>query len=417
MLKVNGPIAHAHEPTPPQAQSVTRSRSTNTLLYLAGHGDALGAHLRRRRGADDRGELALTYSGRVLDACKQLGIRVHCIAARPDGRCFREGDLAIEEVKIPLRSSGGLWYHLGQLIHAVKIVRRARKVRPQMALISTAGHWFMYVPLSWMGVRIVPSLHNTLWPNGCRPRTVIARLTQRLNGWFWKNHVYATLVVSDECARQVRELAGELRSPIHVAVAQYPTDLPSPKPVPPRPPFRVLFAGRIEGNKGIWDVLNAAELLDRRSSGAVHWTFAGRGSDLDALQSEVRLRGLGGIVTCVGHLSPDHYLAAIDASHVVLSPTTSNFCEGLQKVAVEGILRCRPVITTRFSNALDRFGDAIEECEERSAESIASKVELLANNDVIYQSRQSASNRLRSMLFNEQVCYGSLFRRLVASDE
>jgi hypothetical protein len=71
------------------------------------------------------------------------------------------------------------------------------------------------------------------------------------------------------------------------------------------------------------------------------------------------------------------------------------------------------VITTRFSNAFDRFGDALVECEERSAQSIAESVALFIDNPMSYRERQIAAESLRDQVFDRNRCYGTLFRQLL----
>jgi glycosyltransferase involved in cell wall biosynthesis len=222
--------------------------------------------------------------------------------------------------------------------------------------------------------------------------------------------VAGTIAVSDECARQVREISDDPDAPVRVVVAQYPLDLP-PQSLPPREgPFRVLFAGRLERTKGVWDVLAAAQALHESNPGRFAWTLAGSGIELDSLREAVEVAGLASSVSVPGHLSPQELIAAIDAHHVVISPTTSGFSEGLQKVALEGILRGRPVITTIFSNAFDKFGSALIRCEERDPNSIASAVTALADDKQSYERARAESVRYSSVFFDRRQGYKEAVR-------
>jgi len=402
------------EPTGPCDQSMTRfavsptdprPRSVRRLIYVPGPADVLGAFARSISGQDDRGEISLTYSGSVFEACEGAGVDVLCLPTGATPRTLERGRIRIEEIPMPFEGRGGIRFYLGQLLFAMRIIRRARRFSADAALIANQHLWFLYSPLSWLGIRVIPSLHQTFWSRDHRPRDLKSRLLQALDGRFWRRRVHATIAVSEECARQVVELSGPLRSPIRVVVAQYPTDLPPPREPPPGDPFRVLFAGRIRTSKGIWEVLDAAGMLQERQPGRYRWVFAGGGLELDELRLEVTKRGLGEIVTVTGKVAPRRLLELMDECHVVVSPTRSDFREGLQKIAVEGILRGRPVVTTKYSNAFDRFGSALIECEERSAESLAGRIRELESDRLLLRRKADEALKLRSQLFDRDIGY------------
>lgn len=384
------------------------------LIYVPGDADVLGAFTRSISGQDDRGEIAFTYSGSVFEACEGAGVEVLCLPIRNSPRMLEHGRVRINEIRMPFAGRRGIRYYLGQLLFAVRIIRHARLFRADAALIANQHLWFLYSPLAWLGIRVIPSLHQTFWSRDHRPRDLKSRLLQALDGRFWRRRVHATIAVSEECARQVVELSGPLRSQIRVVVAQYPTDLPPLREPPPRNPFRVLFAGRIRASKGIWEVLDAARMLQQRQPGRYRWVFAGGGLELDELRLEVAKRGLGEIVTVTGQVAPRRLLELIDECHVLVSPTRSDFREGLQKIAIEGILRGRPVVTTKYSNAFDRFGPALLECEERSAESLVRAIETLSRDAACYRRIQQVAVQLRPAMTTPNLGYRQAVLSLVS---
>jgi len=389
------------------------SASPRRLLYLAGTGDALGLFRQELLGVDARRELAIPYSRQVLDVCESLGAGVLTIVERSEARRLDHGRVRIEEHPIPFNRARGAVYHLGRILFAFKIAWIAWCFRPQVVLASTSSHWFTLTMLSWMNIKIVTSLHNTFWPQEHPPPGRVRKALLKLNGWFWRSHVAGTIAVSDECARQVREIAAEPAIPVRVVVAQYPNDLP-PQILPPAEgPFRVLFAGRLARIKGVWDVLAAAQSLENSYPGRFAWTLAGDGIELQSLREAVAKAGLENSVSVPGHLTPVEFIAAIDAHHVVISPTTSGFSEGLQKVALEGVLRGRPVVTTIFSNAFDKFGSALVRCEERDPVSIAAAVLRLADNPKAYERARAESVRCSSVFFDRRQGYAAAVREMI----
>src|SRR5262249_52265982 len=127
---------------------------------------------------------------------------------------------------------------------------------------SGTTHWFVLAPLALAGVRVVPCLHNTLWPNGSTPRGIVKRLIRTGDGWFWKMAA-ATLCVSPECQRQVEAIAVTRRAPIFQFRGQYDAETFAAVDPPPADHslLRVLFVGRVVRDKGVFDLIEIARRL------------------------------------------------------------------------------------------------------------------------------------------------------------
>jgi glycosyltransferase involved in cell wall biosynthesis len=403
-LRRDRPFLDLFEPL--RASEFDRDPTKPRLLYLAGTGDALGLFQQELLGIDARRELALPYSSQVVDVCESLGIDLLTVVEGRGGRTLDHGRVRIEEHGIPFTRARGAAFHLGKLLFGLKVAWIAIRYRPQTVLAATSSHWFTLSLLSWMNVRVITSLHNSFWPAAHRPRSGVGRAILKLNGMFWRRCVSATIAVSEECARQAREIASDSTLPIRVVVAQYPDDLPPRVSPPSKQPFRILFAGRLERYKGVWDVLNAAKLLAAAHPGQFVWTIGGDGEELLRLREATQSEGLTDVVSLPGRLTPMQLIEAIDSHHVLLTPTTSSFSEGLQKVALEGVLRGRPVITTVFSNAFGMFRPALLECRERDPQSIAEQVKRLADDPALYEATRSASDRLSGLFHDRSLGYG-----------
>ena len=124
----------------------------------------------------------------------------------------------------------------------------------------------------------------------------------------------AALVASKDIARQLRDLVGETGIDIAEHLPTYSpsqfASIPSPGTVS-RPPFRVFFAGRIEANKGIYDIVEIARRLNAERPGMFQFDICGDGGELDALRRLVegfepsdrrhlsRIPGLAATIRCV----------------------------------------------------------------------------------------------------------------------
>jgi colanic acid/amylovoran biosynthesis glycosyltransferase len=128
-----------------------------------------------------------------------------------------------------------------------------------------------------------------------------------------------------------------------------------PAPFPPRPPLRMLCAGRLMPEKGFDLAIAAANLLADRGV-EVSLDIMGDGplrGSLEAAAAAARapVRVLPG--------GRSELWEAIDAAHVVLAPSRR---EGLGLVALEALARGRPVIATRVGGLVE-----VVECPDDGA--------------------------------------------------
>ena len=127
---------------------------------------------------------------------------------------------------------------------------------------------------------------------------------------------------------------------VPAAVEAAPPPLPSAQ-VPPT----IGYLGRVEPYKGLDDLVDAVALL-RRAWPAARLTIAGDGSWADATRERARQRGVGPAVELPGVVAgrdKEHWFAGL---HVLAVPS-SRF-DNTPLVAMEAMLRARPVVATRI---------------------------------------------------------------------
>lgn len=375
------------------------------ILYAAGNGDAVKSFRNWRRGALTPTEVSITYSGQFFDFCRGRGARADVLSTNAAG-----GEEAAEGIRVrnrlkPLHRWGrGAGFYMVQGLSALRILWLAARLRADAAVVTNDSTFpFLHTPLRWMGVRTVMVLHNSLWPNGyeaCGRATAILR---RLDGWFWRHGAHATICVSPECARQVRRLAGSPRGPVVEMRAMFDRRFHEGIRPPLRregEPFAVLYAGRIEVEKGVLDLLDVAATLHGEAPGRYRFTLCGDGSALARVREEIARRGLGDVVAAPGHLPREGMLEAYGSCHAVVVPTRSTFCEGLCKAAVEGVLAGRPVVTSRLSNGLDVLAGAIVEAQPDDPPSFARAIRHLASDPAAYAAAVAQCPRLAAQFFD-----------------
>jgi len=389
------------------------------ILYALGPGDVVEAYRRWRTGKDVPSEMSITFSGQFFDLCRTSGWQAWAVSSHPRRERIEDGPFIVENRPKRWASRRGLEFHIAQIAYGLSIIRTARRYRADLVVAdSGTTHWFILSLLPWMRIRVIASLHNVLWPNGFKPDGRIHRLLHRLNGRFWRHTADATLCVSPECRRQVLELAGRTRGPIHEYRAMYQPGFWDTVP-PPRPynggPFRILFAGRVEANKGVFDLLAMAERLEQRVPGRIHWDVCGTGTASTELARQVQHRGLGRFVHAHGHLNRTSLRDAYARSHLIIIPTRSDFREGMPRAAAEAVLAGRPVLTSRLANACDVLGEAVIEVEPENIDAyVATILRLLRDRDFYERCRRHCASAARQF-YDPSYGLANVLGRVIAS--
>jgi glycogen(starch) synthase len=291
----------------------------------------------------------------------------------------------------------------------------ALRFRPDVVMLVDSPYPFFFAPLRALGVRVVVTLHCALWPAGYPPDGASARMVNWAKGWFFRNVPDAILVISPECERQVWSVARSLRSPIVQYRPRYRACLADPPSAVPGRPFRVLFAGRIERNKGVFDVVELAARLDKRRPGDFYWTICGTGPAEAALSDAIRESGVCHCVVTRGQLQAQQLVSEYASCDAVLVPTTSRFAEGLNKVAVEAVLAGRPVIISETTHARDVLGEAAVSVAPGDLEGFQRALEHLADDGTFYKARCRAVARAAKAFLGSTISYEAVVERTLRS--
>jgi glycosyltransferase involved in cell wall biosynthesis len=264
-------------------------------------------------------------------------------------------------------------------------MRVALSFRPDVMLISDTPHPFLFAPLKSAGIRLVCALHCTFWPAGFPPTRSVPVGMGMANGWFFRKVCDATLVISPECERQVIRLAGKTKGPVRAYRPKYRARIGQPRPTAAGRPFRVLFAGRCEREKGVFDTLELAQRLAQKRPGDFHFTICGGGSCQPQVEAQIAAAGLTGHVVVRGQLERRELLAEYELCDAVLVPTTPQFVEGLNKVALEALLAGRPAVLSTTIPAGELVGDAALVVPAGDLDGFQRALERLADNPALYR--------------------------------
>ena len=324
-------------------------------------------------GEHDPSQMSLTFSGEFADFCRESGADAYIVTPFGKKQIFRDAKFVIENRPKPQwQSRGGIWYHLAQIRYGIGLFITALRYRAQVAFLhSGSTHYFVMSLFRLGGMQVIPVMHNTLWPSGYPPSGA-KRILALLNGSFFRLAATSVIAVSPECVRQVDQITGGKHCPLYEMKIQFRREYFAKIPAAPphdQQPFRIMFAGRIHENKGVFDVLRIANAVQDRAPGRVAWEICGTGPDLDELRKRQRAMNLETIVTIHGWTPPNEMQHVIARSHLSIVPTRSDFAEGMAMTVIEPILAGRPVITNPVVPALEVLKPACIEARTNDVES------------------------------------------------
>jgi glycosyltransferase involved in cell wall biosynthesis len=220
--------------------------------------------------------------------------------------------------------------------------------------------------------------------------------------------------MSREISRQIDELTGGIHAPILEFLPSYRRDTFADMPMSDHAsrPFRVLFAGRIEANKGVFDLLEIAENVSMHRSDIV-FEIAGEGGAMAELRQQTAARKLGEIVHIHGYCHRPQMRELLRRSHVVIIPTRSDFEEGFNQVVAEAVLSGRPFITSNVCPALEYVREAGIEVAAEDIDGYAAGIERLADNADIYNEKCEACEHLSEQFFDESRSWAAALRTVL----
>jgi glycosyltransferase involved in cell wall biosynthesis len=386
------------------------------IFYMGGAGDSVGSYNYWKSGVDDPRQVSMSYAGQFFDVCREVGADVYALNGWKEKGYLRDGSWTLHNVPVPYWHQGGLRHHLGQFAYGIYMLGLAMRHRAELAVVGGGTHWFVLALFRMAGIEVVPSIHCVLWRKFSPPAGRIARIIRRLNGWFFGRVPLAVLSASDEIARQIQSISGD-RGPCPLVefLPTYETSTfaPTGTPAPEPRPFRVLFVGRVEEDKGVFEVLRMARDLRAAGHGDIEVDVCGTGSALERLKAEAQAAGLEASFRCHGHCLREKMREMYAACHVVIVPTTADFVEGFNQVVVEAVLSNRPVIASTVCPALAYVRDAVLEVAPGDVKGYAAAVLRLRDEPGLRDRMAGACEALKAQFLDPGRGWAAAFRHVV----
>lgn len=381
------------------------------VFYAAGPGHVIGTFVHWRTGRDDPSEPTVTHSSQFYDICRELNARGYVITACPYPGRLSDGTFQIEHRPYRLKSASGLLYHLGQFCNGIRLMASAIRFRSDVAIIAEGSYWFLFVPLNLLGIKVIPALMNVVVRKEGRS-AFLRCLIARSNGWFFRHHCCAIISHSRALTDELETLTNKSHGPVMEFLPLYRTSTFAgiPLPDPLERPFRVLFVGRIEASKGVFDLLSAARQLSKDRNDIV-FHLCGEGSDLVRLQNEATAAGIADRFLCHGQCDRAGVIKRYGQCHVVIVPTRAELGEGFNHVTAEAVLAGRPVIASSVIPAIEYIGESATAVSPGDVDGYMKAILRLADDPVLYTKRQKAAAAARAQFYDESRSFGAALRR------
>jgi glycosyltransferase involved in cell wall biosynthesis len=354
------------------------------------------------------------YSDQLFRVCQDLGAEALAICTSDQARDARVGPIRLERHPDPLVGTRGAHYHWAHVRLAHAMLQVALRFRANVVVTPFEPYPFLLEPLWRRGIDVVLALHCTLWPV-FRPRRANWRVFAPLLRRAFKDGITAVLSASDCVTNQVREIGG----PGCPVVEFMPTFRPEAYPLlpdaPRAKPFRVMFVGRCERDKGVFTLVEVARLLQERGRADVVFDICGDGSSFAELKASVEQHHLESIVRLHGWCLADRLVEISRGAHVFVVPTTTEFNEGFNHVVIEGLLAGRPVITSPVCPAASYAGAAVTLVKPDDPASYLAAILALADDPQRYQELRAVSRTAGERFFDPSWGFGAGLRSILTS--
>jgi len=387
------------------------SKRKPRLCYLAGLGDALQVYNAWTMGATLE-YFGTNYLRHFYQVCREFEAEGYVIMASPGNySCNSVPGFTFENRPHP-SNEGGIRYHISSIIWIISITLRMLRYRPDVIIITVGiGHCLPLSILKLFGVRFIPALHDSLW-NRFVTLKRHSRIQRRLQALFFSCCVNEFLVAAESTAAQVRSLIPRKNIQIEVFLPNYSRNQFANirEPSFDVRPFKVLFMGRTETNKGVYDLLEVAANVDPHN---FHFDICGVGQESASLERAINSRDLKPVVSYHGFLDRANLYRLWDEAHVVIAPTTTDFAEGFNMVCAEAILAGRPVVTSAVCPALSYIKEAAIEVRPNDVEGYRKAILALANDRALYDEKQAACGPLQAQFYDENNSYATKLKILL----
>ena len=388
------------------------------ILYSAGPGDVISTYRYWVKGEDDPSQLSMTYSGMFYELCQQGGHRAYVISSNTRDDAINDGAFRIVNRSTPFAQGPGPLFYVGQEWAALRLIVSALWFKADVAVVACGtASWISLRLMPLLGIPVVPSLHCMIWPP-YREQTRLQRLVRRCRSPFFRKSATRVLSASEEITTQLKTLTRNTARPVTQFLPSYRRQHFDALNAPSgnhQDHFRVLFAGRIETNKGVFDLLEIAKRFDRSGDRAIEFDLCGAGSAMEQLKAAAASAGVADRFRCHGHCERATMRKFFENAHVVVVPTTGDFVEGFNQVVAEAVLAGRPVITSNVCPALNYVREATVQVAVDDVQGYGDAILKLQRDETFYEIKRSGCASAQEQFYDTNQSWMTAVQRTLES--
>jgi glycosyltransferase involved in cell wall biosynthesis len=298
------------------------------------------------------------------------------------------------------------------------ILWRLLLFRPDVVVLTgKQEYWWLLSPLRLTGTRFVASLHSVIW-------TPFHRLKRHYKALIFLNQhlILRHLAAVAATSKRISEQFAELTRGAHIPLFNHlPTWEPeqfdgvTPADQLSSEPFSIMFMGRIERDKGVYDLLGIAALLQRERPGEFEFHVCGDGTELPQVLKLVAEEGLGDVVRLHGYCPPDRMKEVMSGCHAAIVPTRTDCPAGFEMTCAEAILCGRPLITSAVAPAIDYLRPATIEVPPEDVAGYKEAIAELKDDAGLYRRKHEACAGLRQQFFSYENSWDHAMREAFAA--
>jgi glycogen synthase len=369
------------------------------LFYAAGPGNVIQSYHFWKKGIDDPNLIGFADSSGFYEVVKKINATALVISSYPEVKNFSDSNITI--INMPKKvSHSGVGYHIDQIIYGLKIFWKALRFRADVAFIdSGTTDWFICTLFPLFGISVIPALKCALWEN-FKPLTFKYKILNFFDSFLFSKSARAIITISLEIDFQLLKITNGITKPIIHYIPTFKSEIFQDIPLanPLSKPFNVVFIGRLESPKGIFDIIKIAKDFKNEGISDIHFHFCGTGSAEKEMKKEIASKDLTNTCFCHGYCGRDKLKEILVKSHVMIVP--SKISEGYPAVVAEAIAARRPVVTSAICPALFDVKEAVAEAQPNDVQSYKENILKLYNDPAFYISKQHACELLRKQFFD-----------------
>lgn len=388
-----------------------KSEVSFRIAFIAGPGDAVGTFDYWSQGVHDPRTPMIAYSSMFYTVVD--GLEAETLVLVEQDKQPTEPDPRFRFVHIPRqRNRRSIGYRLDERAYTNKALLHLREYCPDVILVGTDAPDALIAGLP-RTKRVILTAHNTYWPIDQRPTSLKARLK------FWMKkralrRVDVAVNTSDECAAQVAALGGPSAVQSFTEVPQVLPDFYPENPLKALAVKRLLYVGRIEANKGVFDLLSAFDAI-AVDHPDLTLEFAGSGFCDELLQAACAASPHRNRITLHGQLTAQAIHDRMDSADLLICPTRSTFNEGLALVVVEAAVHGVPTLLSSVVPAKRLLSGACAEFPVDNIVALTEALRRIINTPAEYSALCSGLVKKRHQFRDRSKSWGSMLYRALST--